>query len=119
MQAPVLSGLTFVPVDYSLDSLRTAFDGVDAVVHLAGRRMTREDDFLDIAPFIAPNVHMVRDVVRAAEAANVRRIVLASTIGVYSQSNQCPYSENQATKPAKRIRPVQVVCREVSRAVDS
>ena len=95
-----MTGANFVPVDYSLDSLRSAFEGVDAVVHLAGRRMTREDDILDVAPFIEPNVKMVRDLVRAAEAAGVGRIILASTIGVYSPSNQCPYSESPVAIPA-------------------
>ena len=94
-----LAAPEYMPVDYSLESLRAAFRGVNAVAHLAGRRMNRGDDFLDLEPFFEPNVNIVRNVVLAAEAAKVRRVVLASTIGVYSQSNRCPYSEEHIPVP--------------------
>ena len=84
--------------EYDAASLTDALQGMDAVIHLAGRRMTREDDPHDLAPFLKPNVKMIGDLVRACRSAGVRRIVLASTIAVYAPDGSAPYHEG-ATRP--------------------
>ena len=85
--------------DYGEESLVSALEGADAVVHLAGRRMVRADDPMDIEPFLAPNVIAVRNLVRAAQRAGVGRIVLASTIAVYSAPSGLPYREDGPPAP--------------------
>ncbi len=85
--------------DYSFASLVEAFEGADAVVHLAGRRMTREDAPMDIGPFWQPNVAMIADLVNAAREAGVRKIVFASTIAVYSPASGLPYREDAPERP--------------------
>jgi len=85
--------------DYSFDSLCDALAGADALVHLAGRRMTREDDPTDLHPFYQPNVAMISDLVRAAKAVGIRRLVLASTIAVYAPASGLPYRENAKPDP--------------------
>lgn len=89
------------------DDMQIAYDaagfaeglrGMDAVVHLAGRRMTREDDPQDLAPFLQPNVAMVGDLVTACLEAGVKRIILASTIAVYPRAAAAPYSVHD-TRP--------------------
>lgn len=85
--------------DYSEASLTKALAGADAVLHLAGRRMTREDAPMDLAPFWQPNVAVIGDLVMAARAAGVRRIVLASTIATYSIPSGLPYREDAPARP--------------------
>lgn len=85
--------------DYSPDSLRAALSGTAAVVHLAGRRMTREDAPMDLGPFIGPNVEAVGHLARAAQAEGLTRIVFASTIAVYSTYTPAPYREDGPTQP--------------------
>lgn len=85
--------------DYSRASLTEALTGADAVLHLAGRRMTREDATMDLAPFWQPNVAMIADLVAAAREEGVQRIVLASTIATYSVPSGLPYVEDAPPRP--------------------
>ena len=85
--------------DYSKKSFREILTGVDAVVHLAGRRMTREDDPMDLGPFIGPNVDVVRALANAACETGVKRIVLASTIAIYDPTCETPYRESGPARP--------------------
>jgi UDP-glucose 4-epimerase len=85
--------------DYSEQSLMTLLPDIDAVVHLAGRRMTRDDDPNRLAPFIEPNVLAVENLMRAAKLAGVRSVTLASTIAVYSAENAAPYRETDVAHP--------------------
>lgn len=85
--------------DYSKASLTQALSGADAVIHLAGRRMTREDAPMDLAPFWQPNVAVIGDLVSAARTAGVQRIVLASTIATYSIPSGLPYREEAPARP--------------------
>lgn len=85
--------------DYSETSIDPLMQGVDAVVHLAGRRMTREDDPMHLEPFLGPNVVVTECLVRAAKRAAVRHVVLASTIAVYSAADEVPFRENRIPHP--------------------
>jgi nucleoside-diphosphate-sugar epimerase len=85
--------------DYSRASLTDALAGAAAVIHLAGRRMTRADDPRALAPFWGPNVAVMGDLVAAAAATGVRKIILASTIAVYGPASGIPYREGAATHP--------------------
>ncbi|WP_456390941.1 NAD-dependent epimerase/dehydratase family protein [Profundibacter sp.] len=85
--------------DYSEASLSRALQGADAVIHLAGRRMTREDAPMDIAPFLGPNVSQIADLVTASRNAGVRKIILASTIAIYSAASGLPYVETAPARP--------------------
>lgn len=85
--------------DYTAASLTEALQGADAVVHLAGRRMTREDAPTDLAPFWQPNVAVIGDLVAACRANGLRRIVLASTIAVYSPASGLPFREAAPLRP--------------------
>lgn len=85
--------------DYSRDSLTAALEGAEAVVHLAGRRMTRADAPMDLAPFWQPNVAAMADLVAAARTAGAGRIVLASTIAVYAPASGLPYRETAPARP--------------------
>ena len=85
--------------DYSEANLTRALQGADAVIHLAGRRMTREDAPMDITPFLGPNILQISDLVAAARNTGVRKIILASTIAVYSPRSGLPYLETAPARP--------------------
>jgi nucleoside-diphosphate-sugar epimerase len=65
-------------------------DGVDSVVHLAGRAhvLKAPDDYesKDPTPYLVANVHVTRRLCDAAVRAKVRRIVFASSVKVYGES---------------------------------
>ena len=69
-------------IDYDdAASLRAAFTGADAVVHLAGTLIEKPGSTYEIA-----NVQTTRAVVAAAKASGVRKLVLVSAIGADSKS---------------------------------
>ncbi|MDQ6437588.1 NAD(P)-dependent oxidoreductase [Mesorhizobium sp. LHD-90] len=92
-------GLIAEETDYSEQSLTGIFAGLDAVVHLAGRRMTREDEPNRLAPFVEPNVLATENLMRAAKAAGASKVAIASTIAVYSARNEAPYRETEVPQP--------------------
>lgn len=92
-------GLVARETDYSEEDLKQAFAGLDAVVHLAGRRMTREDEPNRLAPFVEPNVLATENLMRAAKALEIGKVVIASTIAVYSARNEAPYRETEVPQP--------------------
>lgn len=92
-------GVALEATDYSEPDMARLLRGMHAVVHLAGRRMTREDDPLRLSPFVDANVVVLENIVRAAKAAGVRHFVLASTIAVYSARNEVPFAEGQLPHP--------------------
>lgn len=74
--------------DYTVDSLAAALEGADAVIHLAGVRGTTSDpdDYV-------VNEVMTDNLIRAMSAAQVGRIVFASTISVYDDVDTIPWQE--------------------------
>ena len=74
--------------DYTADSLAAALEGADAVIHLAGVRGTTSDpdDYV-------VNEVMTDNLIQAMSAAQVGRIVFASTISVYDDVDTIPWQE--------------------------
>lgn len=85
---------------YTPEELADLMTGVDAVVHLGGRRMTREDEPSRIDPFLDPNVVLTGNLLDAAMERGVERFLLASTIAVYSPACPMPYREDAGAHPA-------------------
>src|ERR1700754_1790687 len=81
-RAPAISiqKTTWVQADVSSDPLETLFAGADAVVHLAWLIQPSRDDAL----LRRVNVDGSRRVFEAAVSSGVRRLVHASSVGVYS-----------------------------------
>jgi UDP-glucose 4-epimerase len=92
-------GVTIHATDYSVDDLAGALKGVDALVHLAGRRSQRDDDPLSFRPFAGTNLGLLETLFFAARDAGVSRFVHASTIAVYSAGNAVPYVEADIPVP--------------------
>ena len=63
--------------------------GVDTIVHLAGRTHVSSRSSADTpTPFIVANVHVTRRLAHAAAQAGVRRIVFASSVKVYGETTK-------------------------------
>lgn len=76
-------------------------DGAHAVVHLAARVHLRKDLSPDpLAEYRKVNVGGTRRLAEAAARAGVRRLVLASSIGVYGRESPRPLDEATPTRPA-------------------
>lgn len=86
----------FRPADVSDPaSLRDVFEGVDAVLHLAALLLARGDH----ARLDAINAHGTANVVEAARAAGVRRLVHVSSISVaYDRRNPYSLSKREAER---------------------
>jgi UDP-glucose 4-epimerase len=76
----------FVAADVASDNLRPAFEGVDAVVHLAWLIQPGRDESVTARV----NVTGSRRVFEAAAAAGVSALVHASSVGVYSPGPKDP-----------------------------
>ena len=92
--------VSFVQTDYELDSLINVFREGDVLVHLAGQRITKNDINPRLLSFIESNVKVTENLLLAACEAKVRQVVLASTIGVYSEIDGTPYSEDTSPHPS-------------------
>lgn len=74
--------------------------GVDAVVHLAGRRPHADDEGTDaIASFYQVNVQGSARLAAAARAAGVSRFLHVSTLKVHGETSDGPLTELSPTRP--------------------
>jgi len=78
------------------ETLRPAMQGSDCVCHFAAafRESGADDDH-----FLKTNVRGTSNVLREAAAANVRRIVMCSTAGIYGKSVEGVIDENFPVRP--------------------
>ena len=77
-----------------------AFDGIDAIVHLAARVHVMDDRAVD--PHVAyqqVNVAGTEQIARSAVEAGVRRFVFLSTVKVNGEENVRPYRETDPPAP--------------------
>ncbi|MEE4381291.1 MAG: NAD-dependent epimerase/dehydratase family protein [Pseudomonadales bacterium] len=81
-----------------------ALDGVDCVIHAAGRaHVLREEGDDPLAEFRRVNVEATRALVEAAVRCGVRRIVFLSSIGVLGNATApgCPFDERSPIAPVE------------------
>lgn len=96
---PWLDGADQMEVDLVADDVARAFDGVDAVVHLAGANEAVAAGQPDLA--LSDTVVAARRVAAAAAVAGVGRLVHVSTVHVYGASivPGAVLAEDTATEP--------------------
>ena len=71
-------------------------EAIDVLVHSAA---IRHRHGIDAAAYQASNVELVEQVIRAAGAARVRRVVLVSSVGVYGFPSHLPVTEAHPYAP--------------------
>jgi nucleoside-diphosphate-sugar epimerase len=81
---------TWVAADISVDELEPAFEGADAVIHLAWRIQPSHD----VQELRRTNVLGSRRVMEAARHVRAERLVVASSVGVYSPGPRWPVGED-------------------------
>ena len=88
-----------VELDLVAGSLDELFDGVDAVIHLAGQpgvRLSWADGFRS---YVERNVTASQRVLEAVRRTGVPRLVLASSSSVYGNASPYPTAETSPTRP--------------------
>jgi nucleoside-diphosphate-sugar epimerase len=87
--------------DFAAADWHEVLDGVETVVHLAGRAHVLGRDAEAATPYIVANVHVTRRLVDAAARAGVRRVVFASTAKVYGEASPParPFRAGDAAAP--------------------
>ena len=78
---------------YSFESLVSALEGADIIIHLAGVRGTENDP----AKFLVNEV-MTDRIVQAMWRCRAKRIVFASTMSVYNDDSLMPWTEDAPLK---------------------
>ena len=83
-----------IQTDYSIESLTPIFNDVDAIVHLAAKRGSqgKKREFQD-------NEVLTQTLYDAALENNIKNVVYASTISVYSGEETLPWSEKTLPRP--------------------
>ena len=80
--------------DYSVEDLVSKFENIDGIIHLAGTRsMSEEISYYHQNEIISQNIY------EAAKIVGIKYIVYASSISVYSNQENLPWSENVETDP--------------------
>lgn len=75
-----------------------AFAGVDAVIHLAAQPGVR-DSWDQFSIYVDHNIHGTQQMLEAAMAHGVRRVVYASSSSVYGEAPTYPTDESALTEP--------------------
>ena len=76
------------------------FEGVDTVIHLAGRAHVMNDTVIDsLDVFRRINVAGTERLARAAARAGVKKFIFISSIKVNGESSQSPYTEKDMPAP--------------------
>jgi nucleoside-diphosphate-sugar epimerase len=94
-----LDGLGFRLSDMGLedtDAIARAFDGADVVFHCA----SRTSDWGPMEVFRKSNIDATKNVMRAASAAGVRRVVYVGTVAVYGFLGNVDTDEAAPKRPA-------------------
>lgn len=96
--------------DYTVESLTEVLKGADAVIHLAGARGTTSDP----ADYVV-NQEMTENILKAMAAAGTKRIVFASTISVYDDTDLIPWPEDTVLKGRTAYGDSKIRCEELIR----
>ncbi|WP_312669598.1 UDP-glucose 4-epimerase family protein [Stutzerimonas nitrititolerans] len=93
------------PIQMALENIAlqpNILDGVECVVHLAGRAHQLADTAADpLAKFRAVNCEATLGVARQAAAMGVKRFIFISSIGVNGNNNARPFTASDQPNPAE------------------
>jgi UDP-glucose 4-epimerase len=90
--------MTMFTTDYEVETLKPQLEGIDSVVHLAGKRIRAKNEESYIVNYL-DNVAITASLFEACKLNRISNIVNISSIGVYGSENEIPYSEAQNPLP--------------------
>lgn len=99
--------------DYQVESLRRAFSGADAVVHLAAKRAGFNSSINQMET-LNTNIQLTRTVFNSALDSNISTLCQASSISVYPLSQKTVFSEDQRPMPPNMYGISKVVCENLA-----
>lgn len=82
------STVNFVQTDFSKGSLIGNLKDVDQLIHLAGVRMPRANDYVSLEFFFDGNIKLLENIAISAIESKVKRILFSSSIAVYGDFNK-------------------------------
>lgn len=83
-----------IHTDYSIQDMEHHFEGADVVIHLASIRGKGND-----YQHFMGNVVLTENVLKAALAVKVKKVIFMSSIAVYSELENLPWREDQKISP--------------------
>lgn len=88
----------FIESDYTVESLSDIFSECDAVVHLAGIGMPKNQNSLSLTDYIS-NVVITANVFEACKNDGIRRIIYTSSKAVWGRGGKNELSESYPARP--------------------
>lgn len=101
---------SFFYTDYSVQDLIKWFRDVDAVVHLASKRGGK-----GVFSEYEQNILLSEKVSQACKESNVKKLIMVSSISVYSNQDNIPWREEQKSEPLNYYGLSKLVSEEVCR----
>ena len=86
--------------DYSVIDLNSKLEGYDTLVHLAGKRLTRQTNMEYVSSFTNSSIPILDNLLKVAKEHQFSKVITASSIGVYSLNNSTPFKESETPKPS-------------------
>ena len=93
--------------DYSIESLKEAIQGADAVVHLAAKRGTT----MDVNDYFQ-NAVITQNLYKSCADLGIKNIVFISSIAVYSDEKAIPWKEQDVT-PKTVYGSIKLLCENI------
>lgn len=107
-----MDGIEYRTTDYSAESLREAFNGCDAVVHLAYAMATKENEQGGIESYRS-SMEVTRNVFEAAMGLGIKNVVFASSRLVYPSYKEEPFVETDKLEPVNHYGKSKVMMEEL------
>lgn len=106
-----VAGIAYVETNYSVEQLKEIFEGCDAVVNFAARKVQNgEKEGFSI---YLESIMLAENIICAAEQVGIRNVVQMSSRCVYGAENPAPCSEEQQVHPINLYGIGKVACEEL------
>lgn len=89
--------LSYVPSDYSEASMREAFSGCDCLIHMGGKRSTKENELHPDS--YDDSIRSSLTLFSVAHQLGISNVVFCSSCAVYDKDTPSPHREDMAISP--------------------
>lgn len=96
--------------DYSKDDLTEKIRNVDVVIHLAGKRILNKEIENDS---FCENEKITKNLLEACKENSIKNFIFSSSISVYSNQANIPWTENEEVRPISEYAKSKVNCENI------